>query len=143
KCNKKEISIRRSSAFSKIKLPLKSIIRIIYLWAQNNTIKTIKKEIKIGNDAISAVLELINKKTKPAEIKQICGFNRTVEVDKSAFTKRKYGKGRLVKTLWCISGICRETRECFFELSESRSSEKIHEVLKKYIKKDTHIISDV
>ena len=43
----------------------------------------------------------------------IGGEGKTVEIDESAFGKRKYHRGRLRKTQWVFGGIERESNKVF------------------------------
>ena len=48
RCKKSEASVRNGPRFSKIKIPTKKIIQIIYEWGVETTIKRIKREFEVS-----------------------------------------------------------------------------------------------
>ncbi len=73
---------------------------------------------------------------------QIGGPGCVVEIDESKFGKRKYHRGKREEGVWVFGGIKRESKRCFFEIVEDRSTQTLIPLIKKYIKPGTQIISD-
>ena len=73
---------------------------------------------------------------------QIGGPGCVVEIDESKFGKRKYHRGKRVEGVWVFGGIERDSKRCFFEIVENRSTKTLIPLIKKYIKPGTQIISD-
>ena len=106
KCNKKEVTVRKNSPMYGLKTPLKKIIEIIYEWSINTKIKDIKRETKVDYASINTVFWLIRKKIEKTDFKNrrpVC----IIEIDETAVTKRKFERGRLISTLWCVGGVFR------------------------------------
>ena len=47
--------------------------------------------------------------------KKIGGEGKIVEIDESKFEKRKYNLGRVAEGQWVFGGICRESRDFFYD----------------------------
>ncbi|KAF7702901.1 hypothetical protein CDIK_0255 [Cucumispora dikerogammari] len=74
RCNNREVSARRDSAFFNIKIPLKIIFLIIYEWSLNSRIKDIKTRLGVSYKAINSVLSEI-KKIMKLKFEKIVGPN--------------------------------------------------------------------
>ncbi|CAF4670712.1 unnamed protein product [Rotaria socialis] len=72
----------------------------------------------------------------------IGGPGHIVEIDESAWTKRKYNRGRLVSNQWVFVGIDRDTRECFAVLVDQRDAATLLPIIHQYIRAGTTIYSD-
>ncbi|XP_023223848.1 uncharacterized protein LOC111625053 [Centruroides sculpturatus] len=74
---------------------------------------------------------------------KIGGPNKTVEIDESVICKRKYEKGRILKsTKWIVGGICKEDKNCFICHVKDRSENTLNWVVYKYVKSGSVIITD-
>ncbi|CAF0914656.1 unnamed protein product [Didymodactylos carnosus] len=73
----------------------------------------------------------------------ISGVDHVVEIDESAWTKRKYSRGRLVGTRWVFGGVDRDTREGFVVLIDRRDSATLILLIHQFILPGTIIHSDV
>jgi len=73
---------------------------------------------------------------------KIGGMNKTVEIDETLITKRKYNRGRVIPQQWLVGGICREDKKTFFELVEKRNSTILIDIINKHVEKGTRIITD-
>ena len=72
----------------------------------------------------------------------IGGVDHVVEIDESAWTKRKYNRGRQVGTQWVFGGIDRDTRECFAVLVDRRDATTLMPIIYQYVLPATTIYSD-
>ncbi|CAF3307908.1 unnamed protein product, partial [Rotaria sp. Silwood2] len=61
------------------------------------------------------------------------GPGHIVEIDDSAFGKRKYNRGRLVKTQWVFGGIDIITKQCFLVEVEKRDAATLLPIIQNYI----------
>lgn len=143
KCKRRKVSVRKGSVFENKKISLFSIIMVIYEWSVNTPIKRIKHELQINYKTINWILMLIRSHLQKKQRPKIGGENKIVEIDESAFSKRKYKKGRFLKRqVWCVGGICRETKKTFFEVTLSRSMTSLEKILKDNVEEESLIYSD-
>ena len=56
-----------------------------------------------------------------------------MEIDESAFGKRKYNRGRLVKTQWVFGGIDIQTKKCFLVEVQNRNTDTLIPIIEQYI----------
>ena len=115
---------------------------IMYEWTQQTVIKRIKHEYNVEWKAINAVISVIRRVIVPRKIEKIGGIGEIVEVDETALSKRKNNKGHVVKTLWCVGGISRETKKLFVDLTIHRDMINLDNILVKYVELDTLIFTD-
>lgn len=149
KCHKKN-SIRTGSITFNSKLPLQTLIRMIYFWSDCTTNKRVQRELELTDKTVSNWFQ---------NMRQICklimddvtgnqmlgGANMTVEVDESVITKRKYNRGRLVPQVWIFGGIERRTtgrQRRFIEFVENRKETTLLASIHRNILPGATIISD-
>jgi hypothetical protein len=68
---------------------------------------------------------------------KIGGPNKTVEIDKSKFRKRKYNRGHLVKGQWVFGGVEHESRKKFLVHVPDRTAETLMAVIDAWIEPGT------
>ncbi|KAF7685724.1 hypothetical protein CDIK_3527 [Cucumispora dikerogammari] len=93
-CLKREISIRKNFIFFGLRLPLKTIVMILYLWTRGTPIKDIIHELEVNFDGVKSVLDVIRLKLKQQENLKIGGSGCIVEVNgnEAYEAKRQCGK---------------------------------------------------
>jgi len=67
----------------------------------------------------------------------------TVEIDESAFVRRKYNVGHEVKTQWVFGGIDVATKDAFLVAVEKRDAATLLPVLQQYVLPGSTVISDL
>ena len=72
----------------------------------------------------------------------IGGPGKTVEIDESKFSKRKYNRGRYVEGHWVFGGIERDSSEAFMVEVQDRSAATLLPIILKHVRPGTNIISD-
>lgn len=77
---------------------------------------------------------------------KIGGEGLHVEIDESKIFKNKNHIGRLTRQQetreWVFGGICRETKETFFEIVNDRREETLKDAIERNVERGSHIISD-
>ncbi|KAF7686578.1 hypothetical protein CDIK_3131 [Cucumispora dikerogammari] len=67
RCLKREIRIKKILFFFGLRLSLKTIAMILYLWSRDTPIKNIIHELKVSFDGVKSILDIIRSKLKQQE----------------------------------------------------------------------------
>lgn len=70
------------------------------------------------------------------------GVGKTVEIDETLISRRKYNRGRIIKQTWVFGCFERESRKIFITPVVNRSAETLLGFIKNHIENGTTIISD-
>jgi transposase-like protein len=73
---------------------------------------------------------------------KIGGPNKTVEIDKSKFGRRKYHRGHPVKGQWVFGGVERESGQTFLVPVQDRAADTLLAVIRDWLEPGTTVISD-
>ncbi|KAF7682551.1 hypothetical protein CDIK_4475 [Cucumispora dikerogammari] len=141
-CLKREIGIRKNSIFFGLRLSLKTIVMILYLWSRGTPIKDIIHELEVSFDGVKFVLGVIRLKLKQQENLKFGDSVCIVEVDETKLTKRKGNVGRVTETIWCVGEICRVHKKFFYEHVKKRSAVILHDILKRHVRLESTVITD-
>ena len=163
KCNK-NMSIYYDSFFHGLKKPAHQVLACLYFFLQRFPTAGVAdllvswdiecvqrfftKFRSIINEEISNYL-LYGDGTQDYD-KMIGGPGSIVQVDESAFGKRKYGRGHKVNTKWVFGGIEIEEDEdgrqrggrFFAIVVPNRNKPTLEKVIQQFIRRGTHIVSD-
>ena len=142
KCGRRVESIRKGSKFEKIRAPLKTIMSVIYEWCVNTPIKNIKREEGVNSKLVNSVFLIIRESIKKKNKEKLGGVGCVIEVDETAISKRKYGKGRIGKQFWCVGGICRTTKQVFFEVSQKRNKATLNKIVQENVLRGSSVYTD-
>ena len=145
KCGMKA-SIFTFSYFMYSKISINIEMHIIYCWALEYSVKNAFAEIQIGYNTISsrfkqlreACLGYLSGQNQPV----IGGKNKTVEIDETCISHRKYNRGRLISEVWIFGGICREDNQVFAVVVPDRTWETLFNEIIKHVAPGTRIYSD-
>ena len=74
---------------------------------------------------------------------QIGGPGHTVEIDESAFNRRKANVGRVLQTQWVFGGIDVQTKEGFLVAVPQRDAATLLPILQRYVRPGTTVVSDM
>ena len=98
--------------FGIARIPPLSILCVLVAWILKYPVSVISREVDINRKTTRKLINefreiltlwLMENSSKigvPGDI---------IEIDESAFGRRKYNRGRLTKTRWVLGGICRRT----------------------------------
>ncbi|KAF7701714.1 hypothetical protein CDIK_0574 [Cucumispora dikerogammari] len=141
KCKKFKRLIRYCSFLEGIKLPLIDIFFDFLRMVSKTTIKRIKHEYGIQYRAVNQVLNVIRKIIANRKSDKIGGIGEIVEIDETCLSTRKNHKGRVLRNMWCVGGISRETKKFFLTLSTHRDMVNLDEIITKNVEIDTLIMT--
>ncbi|KAF7699511.1 hypothetical protein CDIK_1232 [Cucumispora dikerogammari] len=105
------------------------------------TIKQIKHEYGVDYLSINATFEIIKRIITKKRWKD-WRYSEIVKVDETCLSSGKNNKKRVLKNIWCVGGISRETKKMFFELAISRNMINIDTIITKHVDVDTLIMTD-
>ena len=144
-CNKKE-SIFKNSIFTRSKLPIGVILKIIYYWVYEYSCSSTMKECNLSDHTVTNFFQTLQDMCEDFNnnffTDKIGGPNMNVQIDETLMSKRKYNKGRLLSDVWIFGGICQETNEVFATIVKDRSQNTLMPLIHKYIKEFSIIHSD-
>jgi hypothetical protein len=141
-------SIRRDSWFSRSKLPLKTIIEVVYYWTQDLPQDYVQFECGIGSGHTIVDLFMC--------CRQVCyeilehgddmlgGVGKIVEIDEAKFGRRKFHRGKRVDGVWVFGMVERgsNSSRCCLMTVDKRDEETLLGEVVKFIAPGTTIISD-
>ena len=144
KCSR---SLRGDTLFSQSRLTLQQIMDLMMYWSQGlDSHKFIKGNINILSD--KTVVDWKN------FMRNLCveyfvrrstiigGVDHVVEIDESAWIKRKYNRGRQVGTQRVFGGIDRDIRECFAVLVDRHDAATLIPIIYQYALPGTKFYRD-
>ena len=144
---KKEQSIRAGSFFSQAKFSITQIIDIMYAYSyEKASYKSLAREIRIKSEAMCNWRNFIRDVYGEHLIRnpvRIGGVGCTVEIDESAFVKRKHNVGRQVRTQWVFGGLDTTTQEEFLAAVPRRDAATLLPVLQNYVQSGRTVVSDL
>lgn len=145
----KQISIRKESFFERSRLPIKTILTIIYFWIQDIPTNRIKSMLNISKQTLadwnnflyeicSSSLLALND-----EERMIGGDGIIVEIDETLVSKKwKYYRGVRYPEIWLFGGTERESKKWFGQIVLVRDRENLTNLIKRFIKPNSIIYSD-
>lgn len=141
------------SIFFKSKMPFENLLILLYGFIHDFSYNDIKRETMSESEISSATISYYYKLFREMLFHIVQNINNEVgllgnekgsivEVDESLIGNRKYNRGRFKYCKWIIGMIERGTNNVRFEHIETRNSEALFKVLKKYVHKNATIITD-
>ena len=116
--------------------------------------KTVMKYDRILREAVSTHIYLDIKAgldgDHPQELCMIGGPGVEVQIDESAFGKRKYNRGHPVSTKWVVGGVGivpdskgrKRGGDVFFVVVPNRNMQTLNEVIAHHVRPGTHVVTD-
>ena len=140
-------SLRENTFFSQSRLELQQILDLMFYWSMGvDSQQYIRRNCRMASSATivdwkNFMRDLCGEyfTRHPAKIG---GVGHVVEIGESAWTKRKYNRGRRVLNKWVFGGIARDTRECFAVVVDRRDAASLLPIVREYVLPGTTIYSD-
>lgn len=145
-CQRK-VSIRHSSFFARMKLPLEKILLILFYWAQDEAVAKTAEYVGTSTHTISIVFGQLQEACvvwceKNQDL--IGGPGHAIQIDETAMTRRKQNAGRLPagSQIWAFGGVVEDTGEFFCQIVPNRRRDTLISAIEAHVKPGTHIKSD-
>lgn len=149
RCKKKACrntnSVKADSFFTEFKLPIKSVLVVIYEWAEGINIKKIARDSHLNRKTVSRILKVIRRLISlnfMITSNKIGGNGRIVEIDEMLCTRRKYNRGRVIPQQWVLGGIDRDTKAFFMVEIPDRTSLTLERIIESHVEMGTTIYTD-
>ena len=139
------VSILHNSIFTRTKLPIGTVLKIIYCWVYKYPCRMAEHECGVKNECITnfySCLQNVCKLYNDTFFYSIGGEGLSVEIDETINARRKYNKGRISPQCWVFGGICRETKIAFAQIVPNRSSETLIPIIQERIMDGSTLYSD-
>ena len=142
-------SIREGSFFfnAAANLTLIKILEIMYSYLlETATCRSLHREIGIESEAITNWQNFIRDDFAEYLLRHpvvIGGDGRTVEIDESAFLRKKHNIGREVRTQWVFGGTDTTTHEGFLVAVPQQSAVTLLPILQQYVRPGTTVVCDL
>ena len=142
----KRVSLFSNTIFARTKLPISKVLQLIYFWAHEYSLEKTHQESRISKKTISKLFsemqDICEECNKIYFDYKIGGEFRTVEIDETVISKRKYNCGRMLPEIWVFGGICVETDEIFIKIVQNRKAETLIPLIESSIMPGSIIVSD-
>ncbi|KAG8238886.1 hypothetical protein J437_LFUL017603 [Ladona fulva] len=135
-------SITTGSILSHFHVSPEKILAILIGWINKYPVDVIRRDVGLHRSTVGKIVQAFRDLIcvwLQGESSQIGGPGHTVEIDESAFGRRKYNRGRLIKTKWVLGGIDRDTRETFLSVIDRRDASNLNEAIMRYVRRGTTI----
>ena len=139
-------SIFRDTIFENSGVSPNVIMESAYHWLNDNSHKQIMRITSLSEKTVTSLLSkfraLVSGDIQDRD-SQIGGPGIVVEIDETAFGKRKYGVGRIVKETWVFGGVERTPeRRMFARVVSDRSAKTLLEDISECIAPGSIVYSD-
>ena len=141
-----KLTVRHETWLVDCKLPLESVVELIYLWSQAFSVDEIIHELKLSKKTVIEWTHFFREScftTVMDSSEQIGGEGVEVEIDESKFGKRKYYRGHRVEGQWVFGGREKHNKKKVFMVPVmDRKQNTLLPIISKWIKKGSIIHSD-
>lgn len=145
-CNicKKRHSIRTGSMWFKSRLQLRTLLCILYFFAQNNSVTQCVKFVKVSKQTVIDWYNFYRDICTQWLNTNVPTFNgQNVQIDEtSTGGKRKYHRGRVPKTTWLFGIVQPDQHKCFLKLVQKRDHATLIPIIRQHIAQGSTIRSD-
>lgn len=146
---RKCFSIFSNSIFHYTKLPLGTVIRIVYLHCLGINNVSIADELDVGRDSVCKIIEKFYENVEATDPKYFFGklgsHSGIVEIDETHLCTRRDNRGRILagERYWLIGGIDRSTRNIHLQVVRRRTKAICNDFIRSHVEPNTHIMTDM
>ena len=144
---RQKFTVLKGTFFDFFQLRPNKVMEVIIGWILKYTTDTITRETEVERHTVAHIVrrcrELLAAWLRYQTVK-IGGPHHTVEVDESAFGRRKYNRGRRTRVKWVVGGIDRTTKQTFLCMAPRgrRNSRTLRTIIQRYVRPFTKIVTD-
>jgi len=144
----KKLSIRHGSIFEDSKLPIKTIVCILYEWARLTTVEECAFQSGLDKTTISRWYRRFRQIAEDnirTTATQLNGSpDDIVEVDECQIGRRKHHRGRAPTAVWIVGGVVRGSNQSqlFIEIVRKRNAATLTDVLLRRVDRGATIVTD-
>ena len=139
-------SIKAQTFFGGFKSSIEDVMAVAVGWLNRYPADVIAREVQLERHTVARIVSSLRELIfvwLQEESRQIGSPGHIVEIDESAFGRRKYNRGRMTRTKWVLGGIDRGTRETFLCYVDRRDASTLNEAIQKFVKKGSIIKTDM
>uniref|UniRef100_A0A9J2Q106 ISXO2-like transposase domain-containing protein n=1 Tax=Ascaris lumbricoides TaxID=6252 RepID=A0A9J2Q106_ASCLU len=139
------LSIRHGSVFEKSRLPIETILTIMFLWSQNAPRDVICYNTDIAEHTAvdwemfirEICADYVQKKQAP-----LGGPGKVVEIDESVFCRREYNHDAVREHTWTFVAVERGTANAVFFTVPDRTKTTLEALISRWVRPGSVIVSD-
>ena len=138
-------SLRLGSFWENSHLPLRTLVRLAFLWSFDVPNKTTTSFTGLNKKTVTQWFQYFRDVCSHHLLQNpimIGGPNVIVEVDESVIARRKYQRGHLVPERWVFGGICPDTQEGFLIFVPSRDAATLLPIIQQHVRPGSIIHTD-
>jgi transposase-like protein len=142
-----KVSVRDGTVFQRTHLPFQKWVAVLHRWARGATPKELEDDCSISHPTACKLSKLFrqilysNNERFGAKA-PLGGPGRTVEIDESKLSRRKYNTGRSVEETWVFGAIERGSGRYKMEIVARRNEVTLLQKIALWIAPGSRIISD-
>ena len=147
---RRDLSIRTGSFFAdgtKLQLLLMQILELMYAYSyERASVKNLMRECLIASEAVVNWRNYVRDIYAEYFVRhpvRIGGPGHIVEIDESAFVRRKHNVGRVVNTQWVFGGLDNNTKEGFLVAVDQRDAATLLPILQDFVVPGSTVVSDL
>ena len=141
-----EASLNNDTWLECVHLRYGTIAQFLYCWAQGyTTVRFCKQELNLSKNTTVNWNNMIREVCAGFLLQhpiQVGGEGKTVEIDETVVSRRKYNRGRMLPTQWVFGGIERESRKVFMYAVPNRTQDVLESCITAHILPGSTIYSD-
>ncbi|XP_034237593.1 uncharacterized protein LOC117643053 [Thrips palmi] len=145
KC-KKFKNVTDGTFFDTTKIEFEDFFVLLWLWASHTSVKVARNLTNFSKVTIIQYFryfrDICSWKLLTLETQTLGGEGNTVQIDESVVAKRKYIRGKRVKTTWVLGMIDEQTRQSVILYVEKRDSATMIPEIQRHVKPGTTIWTD-
>lgn len=137
-------TIRASTVFENSRFSMYEILQLIVLFVEDEYVKDVYQTGFYSKEKVVSFYKMLRQacgRYCDANFMQL-GASSVVEIDETVISRRKYNRGRIVRTQWLFGCIERATNNFCLRLIDNRSRGELEEVIRECIIEDAVVYSD-
>lgn len=140
------VTIRNNTVLSLVRIRPEIFLCVLLGWILKYPLSVIVKEVCVSRNTVTKLINIFRDVLTYWLLEtseKIGGVGEIVEIDESAFGKRKYNVGRITKVRWVVGGIDRRSKKCFLKVVDKRDANTLVNIINENVVSGSTIITDM